>query len=98
MERTAAKMTCKGWRLVAWILALAGAVPFCVGFFSGHFWSSPLSWVGIVVLVVSAAVGACKFRCPHCGRHLSDQLPLSVTHCPHCGGALEPEKDGPKES
>ena len=87
-------MSCKGWRLVAWGIALVGAVPFCLGFFSGNFWGHPLSWVGLLLLAASAVVGAWKFRCPHCGRHLSDRLPFSVARCPFCGGALDPEKPG----
>ena len=36
-------------------------------------------------------VHAAKSRCPACGRHISDRVPLSTTHCPLCGAALEKE-------
>ena len=86
-------MSCKGWRLVAWGIALVGAVPFCLGFFSGNFWGNPLSWVGLLLLAASAVVGAWKFRCPHCGDYMGVGRYQPGHSCRRCGHTLEKSRE-----
>ncbi|MEG0894401.1 MAG: hypothetical protein RSE93_01695 [Oscillospiraceae bacterium] len=82
-------MNCIKWRFISWIIGAIGIVPFLVGFYSDHFWKNPFSYIGIILLGISVIVGVCKFRCPSCGRHISDRSPIDISNCPYCGKNLE---------
>ena len=61
-------------------------------------WRELNSWDAVLVLAAvflaaSLAVGAAKWRCPHCGKHISDRAPLSTSHCPFCGGSLREKSE-----
>lgn len=85
-------MGCKKWRLIASCVEVIGAVILLVAFFIQRNWSA-VSMFGLVLMLAGLVIHAVKFRCPACGRHISDRVPLSVTHCPFCGEELEQQKD-----
>ena len=86
-------MTCKRWRLLSWGISLVGIVFFLAGFLP-HMSLDLLSGFGVLVMFAGMVLHGAKFRCPACGRHISDRVPVSITHCPFCGEALEPSRCG----
>ncbi len=80
------------WRFFSWAVTLLGAVLLVIsyrssGFRHGH-WSA-LAVAGVVLILAGMVIHAVKFRCPSCGRHISDRTPLGTSHCPFCGASLE---------
>ena len=87
-------MSCKKWRLLSWAISLAGCA-LLIASWTAHW--APIQAIGGGILALAGmAIHAAKFRCPACGRHISDRVPLSITHCPLCGAALEKENTAHK--
>ncbi len=66
------------WRFFSWAVTLLGAVLLVIsyrssGFRHGH-WSA-LAVAGVVIILAGMVIHAVKFRCPSCGRHISDRTP-----------------------
>ena len=80
-------MRCKKWRLAAWAVSLAGCALLIAGWVDGR--ASIQTACGVALALAGMVIHAAKFRCPACGRHISDRVPLSITHCPFCGAVLE---------
>ena len=81
-------MSCKKWRLAANSIEVIGALLLLIPFFVLRGWNA-VSILGLVLMLLGVGLHAVKFRCPACGRHISDRVPLSITHCPFCGVVLE---------
>ena len=84
------RLSCKQWRLAASCVEVIGVVLLLIAFFVQRGWNAA-SILGLVLILAGLVIHAAKFRCPACGRHISDRVPLSITNCPFCGAALEPE-------
>ena len=86
-------MTPVKWRMLSHVFgALGGALVIACALRGGS-WSIPAAVAAAVFLAASLAVGAAKWRCPHCGKHISDRAPLSTSHCPFCGGSLREKSE-----
>ena len=84
-------MSVKKWRVAANCVEVIGALVLLVAFFIHRGWN-PISIFGLVLMLAGLVIHAVKFRCPACGRHISDRVPLGITHCPFCGAELESPK------
>ena len=77
-------MSVKKWRVAANCVEVIGALVL-------RGWN-PISIFGLVLMLAGLVIHAVKFRCPACGRHISDRVPLGIAHCPFCGAELESSK------
>ena len=84
-------MSCRKWRIIANCVEVIGALALLVAFCVYRGWNA-VSIFGLVLMLAGVGVHAAKFRCPSCGRHISDRVPYDITHCPYCGAELEPLK------
>lgn len=78
------------WSFISWGISLVGAIAFAMAICSDDFWGNPLTYVGVVVILMGVILGFLKCRCPHCGEYvLSGRAPLLEIKCPKCGKNLE---------
>lgn len=66
-------------RIIVWILFAIGAM---VGIFGALAEITPLSVLGIVVLIFGVGCHLLFYRCPHCGKFLDRS---TGDFCPYCG-------------
>lgn len=81
-------MNCIKWRWISWIIGIIGVILFLIALVSDNFWQNSVSYLSIILLIASGIIGIVKFRCPSCGKHISDRSPISISHCPYCGKKL----------
>ena len=89
-------MSVKKWRVAANCVEVIGALVLLVAFFIHRGWN-PISIFGLVLMLAGLVIHAAKVRCPACGRHISDRVPLDINCCPFCGAELDPSKPDPSK-
>ena len=73
---------------IFWLCKL-GVLTFFILLTMGLYWeASWLTGIGVIILVIAAAVFQWKYRCPCCHKLLNSRSILPVKVCPRCGKNL----------
>ena len=90
MKGLRARITPARWRKIHFRILGIGVCLILLNLGMGGSFLDGIPILAAMVLVILDFIGDILFfRCPACGRHISDRVPLSITHCPFCGAALE---------